>query len=189
MFIVKRSGDPRFHIVVMNRTSKDNLVVPITPKFQKQVREPYFIFANRNDADQKIRGIWFHDSVERQTISQTLDRIVNSMSTSVLDESSPSKRVANGKSISNAKATATLLSALKIDKSDAKADDRESSSNQKHSNDHEEMKLIHNVELDKKSLQLSLLSLIQDDRFIDLIHAQYLKVVRARGQGDSSTSD
>jgi hypothetical protein len=34
--------------------------------------------------------------------------------------------------------------------------------------------------LDKKSLQLTLLSLIQDDRFIDLVHSQYLKVVRTR---------
>ncbi|KAL7457981.1 hypothetical protein ACHAWC_011251 [Mediolabrus comicus] len=33
--------------------------------------------------------------------------------------------------------------------------------------------------LDKKSLQLALLSLIQEDRFLDLLHAQYLKVVRA----------
>lgn len=34
--------------------------------------------------------------------------------------------------------------------------------------------------LDKKSLQLTLLSLLQDDRFIDLVHSQYLKVVRTR---------
>jgi hypothetical protein len=34
--------------------------------------------------------------------------------------------------------------------------------------------------LDKKSLQLTLLSLLQDDRFLDLVHSQYLKVVRAR---------
>jgi mRNA-decapping enzyme 1B len=36
------------------------------------------------------------------------------------------------------------------------------------------------VVLDKKSLQLTLLSLIQDDRFLDLLHSQYLKVVRTR---------
>merc|ERR1711865_275129 len=34
--------------------------------------------------------------------------------------------------------------------------------------------------LDKKSLQLALLSLIQDERFLDLLHAQYLKVHHAR---------
>lgn len=38
----------------------------------------------------------------------------------------------------------------------------------------------HQPTLDKKSLQLALLSLIQDDRFLDLLHAQYLKVHHAR---------
>ena len=34
--------------------------------------------------------------------------------------------------------------------------------------------------LDKKNLQLALMSLIQDERFLDLIHAQYVKVAQAR---------
>jgi mRNA-decapping enzyme 1B len=44
--------------------------------------------------------------------------------------------------------------------------------------------------LDKKSLQLALLSLIQDERFLDLLHAQYLKVHHARTSRNSGgTSD
>ena len=45
------------------------------------------------------------------------------------------------------------------------------------------------VALDKRSLQLALLSLIQDDRFLELLHSQYLRVMKARakkgGAGDS----
>ena len=44
---------------------------------------------------------------------------------------------------------------------------------------------IPGVALDKKSLQLALLSLIQDERFIDLLHAQYLKVAHARASRNS----
>ena len=44
---------------------------------------------------------------------------------------------------------------------------------------------IPGVALDKKSLQLALLSLIQDDRFVDLLHAQYLKVAHARASRNS----
>ena len=36
--------------------------------------------------------------------------------------------------------------------------------------------------LDKKNLQLALMSLIQDERFLDLIHAQYVKVSNARSK-------
>lgn len=41
---------------------------------------------------------------------------------------------------------------------------------------------VHGVSepLDKRSLQLALLSLIQDERFLDLIHAQYLRVAQHR---------
>jgi mRNA-decapping enzyme 1B len=42
------------------------------------------------------------------------------------------------------------------------------------------------VALDKKSLQLALLSLIQDERFLDLLHTQYLKVVRTRAKKQQS---
>jgi mRNA-decapping enzyme 1B len=42
--------------------------------------------------------------------------------------------------------------------------------------------------LDKKSLQLALLSLLHDERFLDLIHAQYLKVAHARANKKSNTN-
>ena len=43
--------------------------------------------------------------------------------------------------------------------------------------------------LDKKSLQLALLSLIQDERFLDLIHAQYLKVASSRAQREQQNNN
>ena len=43
--------------------------------------------------------------------------------------------------------------------------------------------------LDKKSLQSSLLSLLQDERFLDLIHAQYVKVSHARSKKESTDKD
>jgi hypothetical protein len=44
------------------------------------------------------------------------------------------------------------------------------------------------VPLDKKSLQLTLLSLIQDDRFLDLVHSQYLRVIHARAKKNHVSS-
>jgi len=47
------------------------------------------------------------------------------------------------------------------------------------------------IVLDRKSLQLTLLSLIKDDRFVDLIHAKYLQVASARANngGNSNNSN
>jgi mRNA-decapping enzyme 1B len=40
--------------------------------------------------------------------------------------------------------------------------------------------------LEKKNLQLTLLSLVQDERFMDLIHAQYVKIAQARASSANS---
>ena len=95
--MAKRSSCPSFKIIVMNRNSKDNLEVPLASTFQMQVREPYLIFRLEKGDDaseQKIRGIWFHDGKERQSIVEILDRVVKSLS--ALDNSEkvpPTKQV------------------------------------------------------------------------------------------------
>lgn len=181
----------------MNRSAKENLVVPITSAFQMQVREPYLIFrmdkksngnSNNNKKsnddkhdNQKIRGIWFHDSEERSAISSTLDRIVKTVATYIDDEDD--NKVDNNnvaKRMSSSEATATLLSALNIDRGETAATNNNNEEQSNGQDQQGEKELLHNIELDKKSLQLSLMSLLQDERFIDLIHAQYIKVVRAR---------
>lgn len=198
LFLVKRSDLPRFNLIVMNRSSTENLVVAITSAFQMQVREPYLIFRmdkgsntdNKAAEQQKIRGIWFHDAGEREAISKILDRIVKTVAT-YIDEDDE-KEENKMKKMSNSEATATLLSALNITRgnvndgtnnSKPKAAEREKMSN---GNDEGDKELLRNIELDKKSLQLSLMSLLQDERFLDLIHAQYIKVVRARKKTSDS---
>jgi mRNA-decapping enzyme 1B len=192
LFVVKRSDTPRFNIIVMNRTSKENLVVALTSTFQMQVREPYLIFrlekSTDNASEQKIRGIWFHDSEEREAIANVLNRIVRSLDHVVEKEETMTKvPVDQSKSMNHSEATASLLSVLNINKKEKTVTN---DNDEKHveqvadrkiaSNVEDEKQLLQNLELDKKSLQLSLMSLLQDERFLDLIHAQYIKVVRAR---------
>mmetsp|Transcript_4182 Transcript_4182/g.5459 ORF Transcript_4182/g.5459 Transcript_4182/m.5459 type:complete len:177 (+) Transcript_4182:393-923(+) len=171
----------------MNRTSKENLEVPLSSTFQMQVREPYLIFrlekgnnGGSNETVQKIRGIWFHSGKEREEICNVLDQIVKKLSSGDINENDSATTgeidtIDRVQSMCKSEATASLLSALRIDES----------TNNDHTNDSnkqgdEDTQLLQNIELDKKSLQLSLMSLLQDDRFLDLIHAQYIKVVRAR---------
>jgi mRNA-decapping enzyme 1B len=137
-----------------------------------QVREPYLIF-RLDKNDQKIRGIWFHNGKEREEVKAVLDRVVRSLSdTQTVKEKNDDFSKQAAKTTSKADAAASLLSTLTLGDKSNDATIQASSSNSEI--DHK------NMVLDKKSLQLSLMSLIQDDRFLDLLHAQYLKVARAR---------
>ena len=141
-----------------------------------QVREPYLIFRlDKKESDsnsQKIRGIWFHNGKEREKVKAVLDRVVRSLSDAqtATENNDFSKQV--GKSTSKADTAASLLSTLALGD---KIDDTQVQTSSSNGNIDPQ-----NMVLDKRSLQLSLMSLIQDDRFLDLLHAQYLKVARAR---------
>jgi len=192
LFIAKRSESPRFKLVVLNRNSKENLEVPITGKFQMQVQEPYLIFREtKGDGVVQIRGIWFHDAAEREAVSSLLTRIVSSLEQIEQQEAkhfhdaealgvrqSQQQQQQSGGSVNHqVEAAGVTMQGLSVSAAAAGAPTGGSADGAKQPHRHHNSG---NIVLDKKSLQLSLLSLIQDERFLDLIHAQYLKVAQAR---------
>ena len=204
LFVTKRSDTPRFKLIVLNRSSTENLEVPITATFQMQVKEPYMIFRDSaasaaGAADETIRGIWFHDGKERDQIASYLENVVKSLQK--IEEMERNHNQPNSASTDSSSsnvndtvrqdAGAALLSTLTLGGStnnngttttSAASAAATSTPATQQQNNASPPSTHQNLVLDKKSLQLSLLSLIQDDRFIDLIHAQYLKVVHTRAQ-------
>ena len=190
LFVTKRSDAPRFKLIVLNRSSTENLEVPITAQFQMQVKDPYLIFREGSS----IRGIWFHDGKERDQIATYLENVVKSLvKIEEMERDHPVPPAlagaganANAEDTTRQDAGAALLSTLtmgsKSNEPAAAAAQQQQSPTQPSSARASPASTHQNLVLDKKSLQLSLLSLIQDERFLDLIHAQYLKVVHSRAQ-------
>ncbi|KAL7425809.1 hypothetical protein ACHAXH_000150 [Discostella pseudostelligera] len=235
LFVTKRSDVPRFKLIVLNRSSTENMEVPITASFQMQVKDPYLIFresAQSND----FRGFWFHDGEERDRIASHLEQVVKSLIQ--LEEmekqnSNPSFTPPPPSGGGDAEAVrrgagAALLSTLNLG---ARVDSTQSAAPVPTPGTSEQQNRAlpkpsstptaprtpavatapqptstpsgmtpislsthmigcgsssphpsstQSLVLDKKNLQLTLLSLLHDDRFLDLIHAQYLKVVHRR---------
>ncbi len=195
----------------MNRNSKENLEVPLAASFQMQVREPYLIFRLEKGTkvgsvnQQAIMGIWFHDGKERQKICGVLQDVVKSLSSESapvevnsvgtkqsFGAASPKTSSSSGKAqISNSEAAASLMATLKIgsgsvSSSNSKEAQKVEVRNETPLTQRPDEEVPHDLILDKKSLQLSLMSLLQEDKFLDLIHAQYLKVARARSKANST---
>jgi len=200
LFVVKcdisSQNSCRFQLIVLNRNSTENMVVPITRSFQMQVREPYLIFRYSKN----IHGIWFHNGEERSTVHALLERIVKSQpkdfgtptakSGDKEAESSQMQPAAATGSLDAGAAASALLSPLTIlsnssntsetpaanDTATAATTTTTTTTNASPVSDNTTSTMV----LDKKNLQLALMSLIQDERFLDLIHAQYVKVAQAR---------
>ena len=168
---------PRHVLVILNRNSPNNYPMDFTSDFQLQKSDPFLIFKNKEKGSgaATIRGIWFPNDNERDTMNELLVGVLKNLKENPPPAPAP---VADRNA-----ATASLFAALNISSSSQSqlaqqqsTPSRPPASAQTSSPSHSNQQPI----LDKKSLQLALLSLIQDDRFLDLIHAQYLKVHNAR---------
>eukprot|EP00581_Thalassiosira_minuscula_P007084 CAMPEP_0183703704 /NCGR_PEP_ID=MMETSP0737-20130205/1351_1 /TAXON_ID=385413 /ORGANISM="Thalassiosira miniscula, Strain CCMP1093" /LENGTH=266 /DNA_ID=CAMNT_0025930501 /DNA_START=44 /DNA_END=844 /DNA_ORIENTATION=+ len=196
LFVTKRSDAPRFKVIVLNRSSTENLEVPITASFQLQVKEPYMIFrdssATKAGAEEMIRGIWFHDGKERDQIASYLEQVVKSLvKIEEMERNQRGFKSGANEETARQDAGAALLSTLTLGANNGNKNNNQSASTANvaaapngpaatPARPAPSVSTHQNLVLDKKSLQLSLLSLIQDERFLDLIHAQYLKVVHTR---------
>ena len=199
LFVTKRSDAPRFKLIVLNRNSTENLEIPITAIFQMQLKDPYLILRDSPESTEFL-GIWFHDGNERGQIASYLEQVVNSLVKIEEMESNGNMKITpsiirtdKDDHTTRQEAGAALLAALTMGSTgNAKGGETDVTTGQDlkpaSAAPTVEQQATHssspsqNIVLDKKSLQLSLLSLLQDDRFIDLIHAQYLKVVQKRAE-------
>ena len=178
--MAKRSDAPVFKLIVLNRSSNENLEVPITSTFQMQMTGEYLIFRDGSATEHElVRGIWFHDGEERDNFVRYVENVVKAVGQ--MEEMSVKKEA----KVEAENAGAALLASLNLGSRDENTKNEPARLQQQSQSKVEKPTPVQtaengNLTLDKKSLQLALLSLIQDERFLDLIHAQYLKVANAR---------
>ncbi|CAH9093739.1 unnamed protein product [Cuscuta epithymum] len=77
LFVVKRTSQPRFRFIVMNRRHADNLVEDLLGDFEFEVQTPYLLYRN---AAQEVNGIWFYYEHECEEVGNLFTRIFNAYS-------------------------------------------------------------------------------------------------------------
>jgi mRNA-decapping enzyme 1B len=206
-----------YQLILLNRTSSQNLITDITPVMQVQDESPYMIV--RHGA--KIHGFYFHNADERSSFTTQFQKIMaivqstpqsasSSLSTppaaaiatvAATTSSPQSATIADATSsvpnatndvMSVSMAAMSLKSVLGIGGNTSVPSHTSPTRTERPNANTAESAVpaaspnpvVHNsgngVVMDKHALQLTLLSLIQNDQFIDILHSQYLKVVRNR---------
>ena len=189
MFLaVKPDG---YLLVILNRNSRNNYPIPLSPDFQLQHSDPYLIFRQpqpqQANGETLIRGIWFPNPTERIAMNDMLNKALEELRTKPKPAPATAPVPATAPTIDAGAALSALLSPLALgndNNNSSGSGSNNTNTNPKASNtmrqESPSQQQANQPTLDKKSLQLALLSLIQDDRFLDLLHAQYLKVAHAR---------
>lgn len=175
MFLAVRPSG--YLLAILNRNSTQNYPMELSADFQLQHSDPYLIFRHRQNGKEVIRGIWFPNAAERVSMNDMLQKALEDLRNPKPKPAAPAPAVDQSAALS-ALLSPVSLSGGTASSSTSSTPIRQDSPSQQSSQ----------PTLDKKSLQLALLSLIQDDRFLDLIHAQYLKVAHARANRNNSNN-
>jgi mRNA-decapping enzyme 1B len=175
-----------YQLVILNRNSTDNFVMHVTATIQLQDSDPYLIFNQEQPAP--IRGIWFHSAEERGNVASHVQVAIQRLKEGLLPVPPSDVNGATATSTPaidpNQAALAQLLGGMAVATSPTRTNNLPVSASTIHSSspstssNHTNTTNTHGVALDKKSLQLALLSLIQEEPFIDLLHAQVSLVFR-----------
>ena len=161
VFVVRRqpprNSDTQYRLIIMNRLSDDNFVLDIGPTFRFDAKDPYLMFSSQPTAGASagiIHGVWFHSAKDRGVVVDALSIAVASHTTScgIADEETQTRR---GQGASGARSVGVKYTSPPPDSSSTKA----------------ERPLL---ALDREELKAVLLSLIANDRFIDIIHTEYV---------------
>lgn len=73
LFVVKRSTQPRFQFIVMNRRNTENLVEDLLGGFEFEVQVPYLLYRK---ASQEVNGVWFYNAHECGEVADLFSRIL-----------------------------------------------------------------------------------------------------------------
>jgi mRNA-decapping enzyme 1B len=204
LFVAQR-GSSFYELIIMNRNSPDNFQITLDESTQLQHQEPYLIFKQASEPTVRIRGIWFHSADERVMVNTALQQTIQSIREMRRSQSAPPLVAAPVQPPASAQMTqavandagaalATLFAPMSVSGGVAAAPVTHASVPDQQNSAGAKAPPLQalatppseipqpGAALDKKSLQLALLSLIQDDRFLELLHQQYLRVVHARSK-------
>jgi mRNA-decapping enzyme 1B len=181
MFLAVRPSG--YLLAILNRNSRDNYPIELSADFQLQHSDPYLIFRQQQNGKTIIRGIWFPNAAERVSMNDMLQIVLEDLRNPKPTPQPAAAAAPAAVVVDQSAALSALLSPVSLN-SHAAASSSETPIRRESPSQNANPQPT----LDKKSLQLALLSLIQDDRFLDLIHAQYLKVAHARANRNNNSS-
>merc|ERR1719265_584933 len=75
VYLVRRRSAPRYQLLVKNQFSTDDLIDSVHQEWELDCQKNY-VFYKVEQANERIRGLWFHDDSERQVLEQALEKVL-----------------------------------------------------------------------------------------------------------------
>eukprot|EP01084_Bolivina_argentea_P224383 379446_1 len=180
LFFVRRSNSPEYQLIVLNRLNASNMIQPITGSMKFKLIELYLMYTSPDpcymgeETSTDAHGIWFHSEDERLIIFREMQRLVKAAAQRGKGDDQYSATLQQ----SQAKEKAAPVSAGGGTQ-DIKTTQRRHSGQQQQYNQYAATAEMPQPQHDEgmllgvDQLKDTLKALIDNDRFIAMLHSQY----------------
>jgi mRNA-decapping enzyme 1B len=196
-------------LIILNRHSSNNFILNVSSPLGVQDQDPFLIL-QETQPTQRTSGLWFHQADERIAMTSQLGLVLSQLANNTFSfpaapvpplplppVRAPAPEVTQDERdhLSALLAQTAMAATTTARSASAPASkppppspvtSTTPTTNSANTSSSSPQMPGGSVALDKKALQLTLLSLIQDERFLDLLHSQYLRVVHARAKKNHS---
>jgi hypothetical protein len=76
MFIVRRSTEPKYNVIIKNQLGNDDLIEVPTADWDLDIHPNYLLYRT---GDGDIKGWWFHDDEERKHILKEISLVLDDL--------------------------------------------------------------------------------------------------------------
>jgi hypothetical protein len=153
LYLVRRSSLPQFSFVILNRKGNQHMVEMISTHFEFQNQDPYIIFRNTKAHNPVPHGMWFKSPIDRERVWQQFQTIKETLVRRSQQQQQPPR--------SSVQQLQQQVQQMNVGGSiaDLTADQ---------------------VELSKSQLQKILIGMMKSEKFVDMLHKQYVAALRKR---------
>mmetsp|Transcript_13905 Transcript_13905/g.27009 ORF Transcript_13905/g.27009 Transcript_13905/m.27009 type:complete len:351 (+) Transcript_13905:78-1130(+) len=173
LFLVGREGEPKHALVVVNRSSSKNLVQPVSDDTEFDFSESYVMFR----CDTGVYSLWFNSKDEHEQVKEALENITKGDQQQEHHQQEAMPELLKDMFQQAAAETKTTEETSNGDASSTPQKVPASFSGANAAGD---------FELSKEQMKDVLLRLVQTDKFIDILHNQYLRTRAAASGGQPS---
>mmetsp|Transcript_20868 Transcript_20868/g.37256 ORF Transcript_20868/g.37256 Transcript_20868/m.37256 type:complete len:268 (-) Transcript_20868:90-893(-) len=86
LFFVRRSAEPLFQLIVLNKKSPNNFTEGVTASFRFEIHLPYLMYRNTNS---EVIGIWFYHTSDCEIIESCLNTARQQLEEGTLQHEQP----------------------------------------------------------------------------------------------------
>jgi len=187
LYLVRRSSLPQFSFVILNRKGNQHMIEMISTSFEFQNQDPYIIFRNSKAQNPLPHGMWFKSTEDRERVWKQFETIKDTLARRNHGGNGGQQQSNPNQQQQQQQQQQRQLQQRQQQLQQQQQQQRQQNQQNLRGAPVQQIQQMNvqgmtsdQVELSKVQLQKILIGMMKSDKFVDMLHKQYLGALRKR---------